>query len=68
MSQESEQFILYKGNIDTIYDLIKATIPILINQIKDTRPEDDIIKEILTKLNNYDLLPDNMKQYIDKTN
>lgn len=68
MSQESEQFILYKGNIDTIYDLIKATIPILINQIKDTRPEDDIIKEILTELNNYDLLPDNMKQYIDKTN
>ena len=68
MSQDSEQFILYKGNIDTIYDLIKATIPILINQIKDTRPEDDIIKEILTKLNNYDLLPDNMKQYIDKTN
>lgn len=68
MSQESEQFILYKGNIDTIYDLIKATIPILINQIKDTRPKDDIIKEILTKLNNYDLLPDNMKQYIDKTN
>ena len=52
VGEGEQQFILYDSDIDTLYELIKASFPPLIERIKDGRPEEIIVKEYLNILNN----------------
>lgn len=38
-------FVLYDGDIDALEQATKASLPALIDRMKDTRPEDEIIRE-----------------------
>ncbi len=51
IGEGKEQFVLYDGDIDTLYKSAKASIPVLVDRIKDKRPEHDIIAEYETELN-----------------
>ena len=44
-------FILYEDDIETIVKSAKASIPALVDRLKDTRPEAEIIQEITEELN-----------------
>lgn len=51
IGEGKEQFVLYDGDIDTLYKSAKASIPVLVDRIKDMRPEHDIIAEYKAELN-----------------
>lgn len=38
-------FILYDGDINALEQATKASIPALVDRMKDTRPEDEVIRE-----------------------
>lgn len=42
----ADSFILYDNDIDVLLDAIKSLLPPLINRIKDTRPEYEVVEEI----------------------
>lgn len=44
-------FILYEKDIETLVKSTKAFIPALVERLKDTRPEAEIIQEITEELN-----------------
>lgn len=44
-------FTLYEDDIETIVKSTKASIPALVDRLKDTRPEAEIIQEITEELN-----------------
>ena len=46
----SKQFILYDGDIDTLYESTKASIPSLVDRMKDSRPEKEAVREYLKEL------------------
>ena len=54
VGEGSKQFILYDVDIDTLYESARASIPFLINRMKDNRPEEEVIKEYLEQLNTPD--------------
>jgi len=43
------QFVLHEFDIDTLYDMTKNAIPPLVERMKDTRPIDEIIQELITE-------------------
>lgn len=45
-----EQFILYDGDIDALYESTKASIPSLVERMKDSRPEEEAVREYLKEL------------------
>lgn len=51
IGKDEEQFILYDGDINTLYELAKVSIPVLIERIKDTRSEKIVTEEYLKILN-----------------
>lgn len=51
IGEGKNQFVLYDGDIDALYDFAKAGFPALIDRMKDNRPEDEIIKDYLEELN-----------------
>lgn len=44
-------FVLYDRDIDTLVKATEAMLPSLVERMKDTRPESEIIQEILAELN-----------------
>lgn len=44
-------FILHDGDIDALAESTKASIPALVERLKDTRPEEEIIREYVSELN-----------------
>ena len=44
-------FILYEKDIETLVQSTKAFIPALVDRLKDTRPEAEIVQEITAELN-----------------
>lgn len=51
VGEGSKQFILYDGDIDTLYESTKASIPALVERMKDSRPEEEAVREYLKELN-----------------
>lgn len=49
-------FILHDGVLETIYEYMQSSIPFVIEGLKDTRPEKDVIETFKKDLNNPDLL------------
>lgn len=43
---DKDKFVLYDADIETLMNTIKATIPPIVERIKDTRSESEIVKEI----------------------
>lgn len=44
-------FILYEKDIETLVQCTKAFIPVLVDRLKETRPETEIVQEITAELN-----------------
>lgn len=44
-------FILYEDDIEALVKSAKASIPALVDRLKDTRPEAEVIQEIASELN-----------------
>lgn len=44
-------FILFDGDINALEQATKASIPALVDRMKDTRPEDEIIRECQKEIN-----------------
>lgn len=44
-------FVLYESNIEALVKATEALIPSLVDRMKDTRPEAEIVQEILAELN-----------------
>ena len=44
-------FVLYEENIEKLLNYVTTTIPLIVDEMKDTRPEQEIINEIKTDLN-----------------
>ena len=44
-------FILYEDDIEALVESTKASIPALVERLKDTRPETEIVQEITEELN-----------------
>lgn len=51
IGEGENQFILYDSDIDALYKSTKASIPFLVEKMKDSRPEKEIIQEYLEELN-----------------
>lgn len=56
VGEGKNQFILYDGDINTLYESTKAAIPALVERMKDSRPEEEVISEYLKELNSPELL------------
>lgn len=64
VGEGAKQFILYDGDIDTLYESTKASIPFLVDRMKDNRPEKDVIADYMKDLNtplSPDQIPDKYK-------
>lgn len=44
-------FVLYDSDIEVIAEATRASIPALVERMKDTRPESEIVQEVLGELN-----------------
>ena len=51
IGKTSNSFILYEKDIETLVQCTKAFIPALVDRLKDTRPEAEIVQEITAELN-----------------
>lgn len=51
VGEGEKQFILYDGDITTLYESTKVSLPFLVDQMKDTRPEEKAVQEYLNSLN-----------------
>ncbi len=51
VGENPNTFILYESDIDTLVKSMEATIPILVERLKDSRPEIEIVQEITNELN-----------------
>ncbi len=64
VGEGKDQFILYGGDIDTLYQSTKGAIPALVERMKDIRSEKEVIAEYLKELNTPippELIPDSYK-------
>ena len=51
VGEGSKRFILYDGDIDALYESTKASIPALVERMKDIRPEEEAVRSYLNELN-----------------
>ncbi|MFV0362377.1 MAG: helix-turn-helix domain-containing protein [Suipraeoptans sp.] len=64
VGEGEKQFILYEDDIDALYESTKASIPSLVNRMKDNRPESEVIRELLEECSDkeaFDKIPDKYK-------
>lgn len=64
VGEGEKQFILYDADIDALYESTKASIPSLVDRMKEIRPESEVVKEILEDCNDkeaFDKIPDKYK-------
>lgn len=64
VGEGSKQFILYDGDIDALYESAKASIPALVERMKDIRPEEEAVRSYLDNLNKPvppELIPERFK-------
>lgn len=64
VGEGEKQFILHDGDINTLYESTKASIPALVERMKDDRSEEEVVREYLKELNNqisFDQIPDRFK-------
>ncbi|MGN0355028.1 MAG: helix-turn-helix domain-containing protein [Muricoprocola sp.] len=64
VGEGEKQFILYDGDIDALYKSTKASIPALVERMKDSRPEKEVVREYLKQLDipiSGDQIPDRFK-------
>lgn len=64
VGEGKDQFILYGDDITTLYQSAKGAFPALVERMKDTRPENEVIAEYLKDLNTPtppELIPNNYK-------
>ncbi len=60
----TSKFVLYDGDIDTLYDAVTAFLPFLVDRMKDERPEEEILQDYINELNTpipEHLIPDRFK-------
>lgn len=64
VGESEKQFILYDSDIDALYKSTKASIPPIVERMKDNRPEEEAVQEYLKELNTpipYDQTPNKFK-------
>lgn len=54
VGKKPNSFILYEDDIEALVKSTKASIPALVDRLKDTRPEIDIIREITAELKQFE--------------
>lgn len=59
------KFILYEGDIDKLLKYLKSSIPFIVDEMKDARPERKVIEEIKSSLNDPAYI-EYVKKLIDK--
>ena len=52
MGKEPNAFVLYEGDIENLQNYIESSLPIIVDKIKDTRTE----KEIVDDLNSHEYI------------
>ena len=65
VGENKEQFVLYDDDINTLYKSAKAIIPILVDRMKDERPEHEIITEYEAILNSPEQIAE-IEKYISE--
>ena len=65
VGEGDNQFILYEGDIDTIKNLALSSLPVLVDRLKDPRPEQAIIEEFEEDLNS-DIARDETRAAIEE--
>lgn len=60
-----DTFILYESDIHDLQNYIESSLPIVVDRLKDTRPEEDIIAEIINDLNSPEYIAE-VKKYIQE--
>lgn len=58
-----DTFILYESDIDDLQNYIETSLPIVVDRLKDTRPEKDVMVEIINDLNSPEYISE-IKKYI----
>lgn len=48
------KFVLYEGDIDTLINTTKSALQPVVDRIKDTRPENDIVDELQAELEKFE--------------
>lgn len=67
VGNEPDTFILYEVDIENLQNYIESSLPIVVDKIKDTRPEDEVIKEIIEGLNSPEQI-EAVKKFISDNN
>ena len=67
VGNEPDTFILYEGDIENLQNYIESSLPIVVDKIKDTRSEDEVIKEIIEDLNSPEQI-EAVKKFISDNN
>ncbi len=52
VGKDKNKFILYEGDIDKLLKYLKSSVPFIVDEIKDTRTEQEVVAEIRANLNN----------------
>lgn len=60
-----DTFILYEGDINDLQNYIESSLPIIVDRLKDTRPEKAVIAEIINGLNSPEYISE-IKKYIQE--
>lgn len=60
-----DTFILYEGDIKDLQNYIESCLPIVVDRLKDTRSEKDVIAEIINDLNSPEYITE-IKKYIQE--
>ena len=63
VGQRGNQFVLYEQDIEALKKLALSTIPAMVDQLKDTRPEQTVIEELeeLERVEDVSMIPDYQK-------
>lgn len=65
VGNEPDTFILYEGDIENLQNYIESSLPIIVDRLKDTRPEKAVIAEIINDLNSPEYISE-IKKYIQE--
>lgn len=58
-----DTFILYESDINDLQNYIESSLPIVVDRLKDTRPEENVRTEIINDLNNPEYIAE-IKKFI----
>lgn len=65
VGKDPDAFILYEDDIKDLQNYIETSLPIVVDRLKDTRPEKDVVAEIINDLNSPEYIT-KIKKYIQE--